>query len=85
MAAGIMPPEKGGEFSPCEDCEHIDCAALRKRAAAICHYCGEAIGWDVRFYNDQPPNSQGRVPASELVPVHALCLELDVEKQQRNR
>ncbi len=80
MAAGIMPPETGGEFSPCVECAHIDCAALRENAALICHYCGEAIGWDVRFYNAEPPNRQGPVPTSDFVRVHALCLELDVEK-----
>lgn len=77
MAAGIMPPEKGGEFSPCESCEHTDCAALRRRAAATCWHCEKAIGYDVRFYDVGVPG--------KLSHVHALCEELAIEKETKER
>lgn len=84
MAAGILPPETGSEFSPCEGgCNHRDCAALRATAESICHHCEKPIGWDTRFYNTAPPGWPGLCPASEQVPVHALCEEIAIEEEQR--
>ena len=69
MAAGVMPAP-GTEYGPCEDeCQHRDCAATRERAAFICRYCGEPIGYDTRFYIEGRP--------IDLLAVHALCAELE--------
>lgn len=77
MAAGVMPPETGGEFSPCEECSHVDCAALRKRARRVCHLCLMVIGWDVRFYDEGERREERSV--------HALCEELAIEREQNRR
>lgn len=70
MAAGILPPETGSEFSPCEVCEHTDCKAIKELARSICMYCDKPIGWDVRFYQ----TDKGR-----LQHVHAICHEKAIE------
>ena len=55
----------GTEFGPCaEPCEHTDCAATRRTAEALCNICGEPIGYDRRYYSDDPGGY-----------VHALCAE----------
>lgn len=79
MAAGFMPPEEGGEFSPCRkgDCKHVDCASIHRRAERVCHRCLMVIGWDVRFYDE------GDAP--DLTSVHALCEELAIEREQNRR
>jgi len=77
MAAGHMPPETGGEFSPCEECKHTDCASLRQRARRVCHHCLKVIGWDVRFYDEGTPEDRRSV--------HALCEELAIEREQNKR
>lgn len=77
MAAGMMPPETGSEFSPCVKCEHRDCAATRVTAASICRHCDKPIGWDVRFYKDD------EAAGSEWM--HALCEELAIEEELKTR
>lgn len=64
MAAGILP-KPGTELGPCEDhgCGHTDCAETRRMAAVICRLCGEPVGYERRFYDDE-----GRL-------VHGACLE----------
>lgn len=50
-AIGLSAP--GTEYGPClEDCQHIDCAATREKAAVICPDCREPIGYDRPFYLD---------------------------------
>ena len=72
MAAGVMPPEFGGEFSPCAPgCGHRDCAAIHRRAARVCHHCDTPIGWLARFYDVGLQTA----PSS----VHALCEDLRIE------
>jgi len=77
MAAGIMPPKEGGQFSPCAACDHRDCEALRRRAAATCFHCEKPIGWDVRFYDVGVPGKVSHV--------HALCEELAIEADEKKR
>ncbi len=75
MAAGVMPPEFGGQFSPCAPgCGHSDCESLHRRAARVCHHCDKPIGFDARFYDVGKQTD----PAS----VHALCEELRIEIDQ---
>ena len=64
MAAGqIAAP--GAAAGPCvQDCEHRDCALTRAMAESICRLCGDAIGYDTRFYEEDPGGY-----------VHALCYE----------
>jgi hypothetical protein len=64
MAAGTLP-SPGTEYGPCADsCQHRDCALTRSEAATGCKLCGEAIGYETRYYND-----------NEYGLVHARCLE----------
>ncbi len=50
MAAGILP-KPGSTAGPCATrCDHIDCAETRGRAASICLYCRQAVGYGVRVY-----------------------------------
>ena len=71
MAAGIMPPETGSDFSPCEGgCAHRDCEAIRAIARDICVYCNKPIGYDVRFYQSDK---------GALQHVHAICEEIAIE------
>lgn len=74
MAAGVLPPESGSEFSPCAKCEHRDCSATRFIAGSLCRRCEKPLGWDVRYY----------VESTESGPVtwvHALCEELAIEAE----
>ncbi len=46
-------PKPGTNAGPCaKNCKHIDCAETRNMAASTCRLCGEAIGYDHPFYND---------------------------------
>ncbi len=77
MAAGIMAAP-GTEYGPCADaCEHTDCAATRKRAQSICFHCKKPIGYGVRFYDVGKPGA--------MTSVHALCEEIAIEKEQREK
>ena len=82
MAAGLMPPETGSEFSPCPkgDCKHVDCAATHERARRVCKYCLRPIGWDVRFYDVR--DAQGDEPGDKDHSVHAVCEEVEIEREQ---
>jgi len=84
MAAGMLPPETGSEFSPCAKCGHRDCAAIRVTAGSICRHCDEPIGWETRFYNDDDPEIKRRT-GTNINYVHALCEELAIEEEQKNR
>ena len=43
----------GSPNGPCLDpCEHTDCDETRRMAAALCRYCSEPIGYEVRAYYD---------------------------------
>lgn len=78
MAASRLA-KPGTEYGPCaEECKHRDCAQTRTMAAAICHHCQKAVGYDVRFYDiSVPPMLNG----TELV--HALCEEEAAEKDRQ--
>jgi len=71
MAAGHLP-KPGTELGPCLDeaCGHIDCAATRAMAAAVCHFCQTPIGYDRGFVHD--PDSQETQNIKRLV--HFDCL-----------
>jgi hypothetical protein len=46
-------PEPGTRLGPCLDaCKHKDCALNRADAARIC-WCGEIIGYGVRYMKDE--------------------------------
>lgn len=78
MAAGIMPPEFGGKFSPCAPgCGHAPCEALHRRAEATCWHCEKVIGWEVRFYDAGVPG--------KVTHVHALCEEVAIEEDMKKR
>lgn len=85
MAAGILPPETGSEFSPCLKCEHVDCAAVRVTAGSICRHCDKPIGWETRFYKDDNRLYRTGEVAAGAEWVHALCEELAIEEEQKNR
>lgn len=81
MAAGQLP-SPGTEFGPCEKplCGHEDCRVTRNMAALSCRVCSMAIGYDRRFYSEDPgPESQGTF---RQVLVHAVCLEREVLHEQ---
>lgn len=63
----------GSQYGPCPDanCHHTDCQQTRRWSEAICHHCGEAIGYDRQFYDVSP--------AGGFQLVHASCeiLHLD--------
>lgn len=70
MAAGSLPAP-GTEFGPCEneECGHADCRQIRIEAGAICHHCGDAIGYERRFYS------------TEDGLVHAVCEEEAIDAE----
>ena len=47
-------PAPGTEFGPCleESCGHVDCGESRALAAIQCALCGEPIGYDKRFFQN---------------------------------
>lgn len=70
--AAIEISAPGTEHGPCSrDCQHRDCALSRKQAGSPCRLCGKLIGYETAFYVD--PEGAGKL-------VHALCLEIEVEK-----
>ena len=76
MAAGMWSPA-GSEYGPCEgECQHTDCASLRENAAAPCSLCGDAIGYETRFYITS-------APLAPRVYAHALCEEREIERQRQ--
>ena len=48
--AAIFVSEPGTEYGPCNECEHTDCANLRRQAEAECSACGQPIEYMKRFY-----------------------------------
>ena len=41
----------GTDAGPCkEECKHLDCAAVKKRAGTPCVICGEPIGYETKMY-----------------------------------
>ena len=55
IANVLMAPGKrmtNDQYGPCieEDCGHEACALIRKRAATICPYCHNRIGYETPFY-----------------------------------
>lgn len=54
MAPGQLP-KPGTEPGPCvPTCDHRDCAATRRMAAALCVHCSKTIGYETSFYNVTP-------------------------------
>lgn len=52
-AVHLSPP--GSQYGPCaEACGHTDCAATRAWAETPCIECREPIGYDRRFFQDEP-------------------------------
>lgn len=82
MAAGLLA-EPGDAFGPCaEPCKHTDCAATRRHAARICHHCGNSIGYMTRFYDVEAGTPAEPIKTDS---VHALCEELAIEREQKQR
>ena len=76
MAASTLS-EPGSQYGPCErDCGHVDCAAVRKMAGAICRICNVPIGYGIRFYSEGSTHPEGGD-----VLVHAVCLKEEVERE----
>lgn len=67
MAPGTLPLP-GSEYLCAGPCNHIDCAQIRKTAAADCSICKTPIGYGVAFYDDQKRGL-----------CHAICLEVTLE------
>ena len=63
----------GDANEPCTDeqCGHTDCAAARDAVVWPCTICGRPIGYNTRYYGRQSEGMQ-----------HALCLELQIERDQ---
>ncbi len=60
MAAAYLPAP-GTEFGPCEEeCEHTDCAAVRRNATAPCTICTEPIGYETGHFLTDNRLSSGR-------------------------
>jgi hypothetical protein len=93
MGAGRIP-RPGTKYGPCSPvvssnsyggppaliyCKHLDCQRSREDAAALCAFCDKAIGYETPFYSggEDVRHFHGRDAL-----VHALCLELAVEKEQ---
>lgn len=74
MAANILPEPGSDRMCADEKCGHTDCQGFRRTAVEICQFCGEPIGYCVRYYND--PERSGKL-------VHAKCLEIDAEKMRK--
>lgn len=61
----------GEEYGPCsEACTHPDCLAKAQLAEAVCPLCGERIGYETRFYHNDPIHSQRGLDKVE----HAECV-----------
>lgn len=74
MAAGVLS-EPGTEYGPCaEECKHTDCKTTREMADSLCPFCEKRIGYDLRFY---------RLDVDGLA--HAVCAELDAERDNRGQ
>lgn len=70
MAASTLPAP-GTEYGPCLDpCLHRDCVETRRMALARCDFCGDPIGYDVRYYRTDTGNDYA----------HAPCLETAIEE-----
>lgn len=81
MAAGMLP-SPGTEFGPCDNalCGHEDCRYIRLMADASCRVCSLHIGYDRKFYSEDPgPESQGTF---RRVLVHSGCLEREIQREQ---
>jgi hypothetical protein len=53
MAAAVIS-RPGTEHGPCRhDCDHDDCAELRRVAASICLWCNNSIGYLREFCRDE--------------------------------
>ena len=81
MAASKLA-EPGTEYGPCKQpysspCGHSDCATVRKMAEAICRICNVPIGYGLRFYGERTH------PEGGTMYVHAVCLEREVEEEER--
>jgi hypothetical protein len=51
--AAVALPAPGTEHGPCaEPCRHTDCAATRTMAARACIGCGQLIGYERRFFQE---------------------------------
>jgi hypothetical protein len=69
---GIAKP--GTKYGPCavvKKCTHYDCAASYRVAGSVCRICNKHIEYETRFYFEDGNQ-----------PVHGLCLDLEVERQQ---
>lgn len=65
----------GDEFGPCKtECRHVDCAAARKEAEAVCITCGEPIGYETPRY--------GLVSRGDQE--HARCAWKRIDEETRN-
>ena len=76
MAASTLS-EPGSKYGPCErECECVDCAAVRKMAAAVCRICKVPIGYGIRFYSERTH------PEGGPFLVHAVCYEEELERTE---
>lgn len=81
MAAGALPPP-GSEYGPCEtECKHTDCAATRREAAEVCDECHKPIGYDRRFFIENPWPAGASVPHRSYV--HEVCAYEREERRKR--
>ena len=54
MAYAVVVSPPGTKYGPCkEPCNHVDCAASRGQASALCVYCGKPIGYASAWITEQ--------------------------------
>lgn len=81
MAAGALSAP-GTEYGPCEtECRHTDCAASRREAAEVCDECHEPIGYERRFFIENPWPAGASVPSKRYV--HESCAYVRDERDRK--
>lgn len=76
MGYGFMPTKRS-KYAPCAKCEHTDCAQGREDIVHPCRFCQKPIGWGSRYYFE----SEYPYPSGRPAPVHADCLEDEIERE----
>lgn len=72
MAAALIPA-LGSKWGPCAiPCQHLDCQEIHRMAKTPCKRCGEILGYDVRYYENEGL-------------VHADCEKLAAEEETKQR
>lgn len=82
MAAATLPAP-GTEYGPCddEDCGHRDCTTTRWHRDSVCHWCGDPIGYETRYYRTDAFPTMRDSAGRRFSLVHARCEEEAAERE----